>query len=495
VKTEGECQYFGQYDSISASWDAICHSARYFLPFKSAGTQRNDLPPEEGEVFYYFDMAQDDWTSKTYDPAVDPPGDGETHEGFDTITDAGCAKNVLTVGAVSDAVLTGKRSLDAAEMAAFSGWGPTDDGRIKPDLVANGVGVYSTSSDSDDSYSTRTGTSSASANACGSAVLLVEQFRKLFPGLAMRASTLKGLLIHTADDLGNPGPDYVFGWGLMNTRAAADHLRLYAQSPQSPIWWKAPDSTPRRNVRVGDGTSILRHCADGSPRSAVALTSPVLIHPEPARKARNQRFLLSSTSAPAHPRPGVNRGQWEQVRIASRLRKTLHGGRRPTFKTARRRNTLSDLGNSSTQKTFKQVGSFIDRLERSWKRGGGAGRKKRARSWERNPTSQRLERLLLRADVGRLGAFASLSGHKFHLLAFLKCPETFGDDVGVMDEQIFPTTVGRNKTIPFLLVEPLDCTGAQITYSPGSDLLRALFFSPERLNAFRGYGFRHIPTH
>jgi hypothetical protein len=96
VKTEDECQYFGQYDSISASWDAICHSARYFLPFKSAGTQRNDLPPEEGEVFYYFDMAQDDWTSKTYDPAVDPPGDGETHEGFDTITDAGCAKNVLT---------------------------------------------------------------------------------------------------------------------------------------------------------------------------------------------------------------------------------------------------------------------------------------------------------------------------------------------------------------------------------------------------------------
>ncbi|QLH46051.1 MAG: S8 family serine peptidase [Bacteroidota bacterium] len=28
-------------------------------------------------------------------------------------------------------------------MSDFSNWGPTDDGRIKPDLCANGVGVYS----------------------------------------------------------------------------------------------------------------------------------------------------------------------------------------------------------------------------------------------------------------------------------------------------------------------------------------------------------------
>lgn len=38
----------------------------------------------------------------------------------------------------------------------------------------------------------------------------------------MRAATLKGLIIHTADEAGsNPGPDYTFGWGLMNTNKAA----------------------------------------------------------------------------------------------------------------------------------------------------------------------------------------------------------------------------------------------------------------------------------
>jgi hypothetical protein len=39
----------------------------------------------------------------------------------------------------------------------------------------------------------------------------------------MRASTLKALAIHTADEAGDlPGPDYEFGWGLLNTMSAAE---------------------------------------------------------------------------------------------------------------------------------------------------------------------------------------------------------------------------------------------------------------------------------
>lgn len=38
----------------------------------------------------------------------------------------------------------------------------------------------------------------------------------------MRAATVKGLALHTADEAGpDPGPDYMFGWGLMNTKRAA----------------------------------------------------------------------------------------------------------------------------------------------------------------------------------------------------------------------------------------------------------------------------------
>jgi hypothetical protein len=47
----------------------------------------------------------------------------------------------------------------------------------------------------------------------------------------MRASTLKGLLIHTADDRGQPGPDYKFGWGLINAVAAVDLIRDHASNP------------------------------------------------------------------------------------------------------------------------------------------------------------------------------------------------------------------------------------------------------------------------
>uniref|UniRef100_UPI0035622F44 S8 family serine peptidase n=1 Tax=Pontiella sp. TaxID=2837462 RepID=UPI0035622F44 len=79
------------------------------------------------------------------------------------------------------------------------------------------------------------GTSMACPNASGSAALLVEYYKELFSNGAMWASTLKGLIIHTADDLGNAGPDYKFGWGLMNTQAAADLLADYADQNLSRL--------------------------------------------------------------------------------------------------------------------------------------------------------------------------------------------------------------------------------------------------------------------
>jgi hypothetical protein len=116
-------------------------------------------------------------------------------------------------------------------MSDFSGWGPTDDGRIKPDIVANGVSLYSCDDDNTADYAAMSGTSMSSPNACGSAALLLDYYDDLFPGDAMRASTLKGLIIHTADDLGRPGPDYSYGWGLMNTLAAAELLKDYSTNP------------------------------------------------------------------------------------------------------------------------------------------------------------------------------------------------------------------------------------------------------------------------
>ncbi|MHC4497899.1 MAG: S8 family serine peptidase [Planctomycetota bacterium] len=224
-----EADGFGQYSTEVVEWDSLCYSTPYYLPFTSAGNDRGDYAPSDGTTFYYFDGGT--WQSKSYNSSSDPYDDGWDNGGFDTIPYRGTAKNVMTIGAVSDAVRMSQRSLSDAMMTSFSSWGPTDDGRIKPDIVANGTSLYSATDASDTSYDTLSGTSMSTPNASGSAVLLLQLYGRLFPGQAMLASTLKGLIIHTADDLGNPGPDYSFGWGLMNAHAAADLIMDHNEHP------------------------------------------------------------------------------------------------------------------------------------------------------------------------------------------------------------------------------------------------------------------------
>jgi hypothetical protein len=179
----------GVYNSEPRNTDALASSLPYYLIFWAAGNDQGNFPSLGG------------YQSITYDAL---------------------SKNIMTVGAVQDAVSGSLRSLSSASMTSFSSWGPCDDGRIKPDVVANGWEVYSSSSTGDTSYVSKTGTSQAAPSAMGAAALLQQLYAREFSGQRMRASTLKGLMIHTADDLGNLGPDYQYGWGLINVKAAAD---------------------------------------------------------------------------------------------------------------------------------------------------------------------------------------------------------------------------------------------------------------------------------
>jgi hypothetical protein len=215
---------FGVYNSRARSVDAIVYDAPYYLMFWSAGNERNNNPSTGSTVSL-------NGTLVTYDPALHPAGDGIYRGGFETVADNAVCKNVVVVGAATDAVTSGVRDVAKANVTSFTSWGPTDDGRIKPDLVANGDGLYSSLNGSDTSYGTYSGTSMASPNAAGTAALLVQHYGNLFPGSAMRASTLKGLLIHTADDRGNAGPDYKFGWGLIDGQEAANLISDHAAVP------------------------------------------------------------------------------------------------------------------------------------------------------------------------------------------------------------------------------------------------------------------------
>src|SRR3989338_10350733 len=130
---------------------------------------------------------------------------------YNTTIPMGTAKNVITVGAVDD----------DATMSSFSSWGPTDDGRIKPDIVANGVSV--TSSVPTDSYSSSSGTSMATPAVSGS-IALLHQYYKSIHNINPDPAIVKALVIHTARDLNNTGPDFTTGWGLVNITKAIEYI-------------------------------------------------------------------------------------------------------------------------------------------------------------------------------------------------------------------------------------------------------------------------------
>ena len=216
---------FGQYSKFAQAQDAIIYNSPYFLSVWSSGNDGRDNPRPGNSVTGIGDSAV------TYDPAIHPLGDGVYRNGFDTIVAQAIGKNVLTIGAVEDAVTAGVRDPAKAILGGFSSAGPTDDGRIKPDLVGNGVDVYTTTDLSDTSYGSSTGTSMAAPTVTGSAALVIDQYKRLFNS-AMRASTLKGLLIHSATDLGNPGPDYKYGWGLTDVKKAVDLVIDHHANPE-----------------------------------------------------------------------------------------------------------------------------------------------------------------------------------------------------------------------------------------------------------------------
>src|SRR4029077_18304175 len=120
---------FGKYNTYTRDSDSLAASLPYYLIFRSAGNDRGDNPAT-GEA---VSLTAGGNAAVAYNPASHPPGDAIYKGGYDNIGLDEVAKNVITIGAVNDAVSGGLRSTANATMTWFSSWGPTDDGRIKPD--------------------------------------------------------------------------------------------------------------------------------------------------------------------------------------------------------------------------------------------------------------------------------------------------------------------------------------------------------------------------
>ncbi len=174
----------------SRDYDLIANNAPYYTVVFAAGNDRNENPP------FNVSMAQ-----------------------RDLLVNSGTAKNLVVVAAIEGiANYTGASS---AVMSTFSNWGPTDDFRVKPDISAKGVNVYSLLGSADNAYGVMDGTSMAAPSVTG-AITLWQQLYKEKTGVYMRSSTVRALMAHTALEAGaQEGPDYMYGWGIFNTEGGA----------------------------------------------------------------------------------------------------------------------------------------------------------------------------------------------------------------------------------------------------------------------------------
>lgn len=127
------------------------------------------------------------------------------------------AKNVIAVG---------NTDLNGV-LNSSSSRGPATDGRIKPDICAKGTSVMSTTSvDVDVSgYTSKTGTSMSCPMASGTMAVLYEAYKKWNGGALPYNALMKGIMMNTADDYGNPGPDFLYGYGIINGGRALEVIK------------------------------------------------------------------------------------------------------------------------------------------------------------------------------------------------------------------------------------------------------------------------------
>ncbi|MBM3758939.1 MAG: hypothetical protein FJW36_01700 [Acidobacteria bacterium] len=165
------CSVLGDYLSFDRELDRIVYQEKFPIVF-SAGNER--------------DLSQ---------CLVSARG------GFYSAPSPGAAKNIMTVGAVDI----------GNAISGFSSFGPARDGRLKPDVVALGVGVLSTATRN--ATRSLSGTSMSAPAVSGLSALLINRHRGKH-GKAPAPELLRAMILNTANDLGNPGPDYSYGYGI-----------------------------------------------------------------------------------------------------------------------------------------------------------------------------------------------------------------------------------------------------------------------------------------
>lgn len=171
------------------------------------------------------------------------------------------SKNVLTVGNLQEDMTANTRSSR----------GPVDDGRIKPEICAVGTDVYSV--DRAYGYWKASGTSMSAPTVTGVVALMIEAYRA-GNGSDPDGGLMKAIACNTADDLGNEGPDYIYGFGGINAKRAVQTVN----ENRFVIDNIATGESKSHTINVGANTKQLKVMLYWTDKEAEAYPEKVLIN-------------------------------------------------------------------------------------------------------------------------------------------------------------------------------------------------------------------------
>ena len=235
----------GTYHGRDKELDDIVYNNPYMVVVKSAGNSYGKGPTSNTMFpgYYYRDSDGGTWVQFSSTDVLPPDN---CAAGYDCIPMGAVAKNIITVGA-TEKIRTASDGFDGrytqvsdVKKASYSSAGPRDDGAVKPDIAGVGSDILhpSTSSAGSTTYNIGYGTSFSAPQVTGIIGLWSQIYQSLFAGQKLNAASAKNLLIHTAQETGNVGPDVWYGWGFVDAKKGAE---LLVQKNQNKVIFEDKD--------------------------------------------------------------------------------------------------------------------------------------------------------------------------------------------------------------------------------------------------------------
>ena len=217
--------YNGTYWSNDYNYDAIVYNNPSYVIVKSSGNYFGMGPNASAGTAPKYYRSNNAWVQF---PATATLPIDNCPQGYDCIGPGSLAKNIIVVGATNIITTNNFKYTQSSDVirSSYSSAGPRDDGGIKPDISTVGTAVYYPSTDSTGAtgWAGGNGTSFSAPVVTGIIGLWTQINKQLFNNAELNAASAKTLMIHSASETGNIGPDPHFGWGFINANKGAELL-------------------------------------------------------------------------------------------------------------------------------------------------------------------------------------------------------------------------------------------------------------------------------